>query len=351
MKQHQKVIIFSHRVDNDGYLSATIMNNYFKYYVEKCYPETLSVEIKHVPWTYGDKIPDINLIKKYDWCLVLDLHFENEMTIALRQHFQNKFIWIEHHALPILEFKEYCKANHIDDFVNGIQSTKIQDNNSYSNSAAELCWYFLFGCEGTDRFERYTGHIQSANIFEKDKFKLPYLIKLVSDYDVWNYPNSNEWQYEIYPFQMGTKMIISSWKDMNKLYQDVIIGTPECDNIIKQIINKGQTIIEYETSECKKDIRTGMIEREFEFKDKIYKACILNTTKRSSNVFNNMPNRDDYDVFICFNVIENDENELQYRYSMYAFKDDVNCAGMIINGLKFNGHNHATGAQSNKFIF
>lgn len=355
MKHTVDIIIFSHRVDNDGYLSAALMNEFFPYYIKAKYAQehmyelySDDIHIKNVPWTYGDKNPDINIIKRYDYCLVLDIHFDNEMTLALKKHFGDKFIWIEHHALPIFEYCAYCSSLNEDNFVNGIQSVKQQCNNSYINSAAELCWYFLFGCQGTERFGKYDGifkDIYHRCIDDYKKYKnIPRLVKLVSDYDVWNFPNSDEWNNATYPFQMGSKMAIKNYKDMQ-------IWFHRNEKYIDELIDAGKIIIKYETAECLKDIRIGKIERTFEFNNRTYKACIINTTKRTSSVFMNMPERDEYDVFICYNMIENDDNILQYRYSMYAFKDDVNCAGMIINGLKFNGHNHATGAQSDKFIF
>ena len=331
----KEVIIYSHRVDNDGYASAAIMNMFFPTYVTRTTNDICN--IKHVPWTYGDDEPIFEDFLQYDYVLVLDLHFNNELTLKLRNHFKDNFIWIDHHAQCIIDWENFCLNNNESPHVNGFQSKKTNLTHRICNSAAELCWYFLFGCEGNDRFDAVKGLIPGD--------KLPYIIELISDFDVWNKNSNLSWDTEIYPFQMGSRICISNYFDMEEMIYHSIYK----ENIDK-VINDGLTIIKYETAETLKDIRSGKIIRTFEFDNRTYKALILNTTKRSSNVFVNMPDRDEYDCFICYNIVEKNK-KLQYRYSMYAFDDNVTCAGMIINGVKFNGHAHACGAQSDFFIF
>lgn len=349
----KNVVLYSHRVDNDGYASAAIMNLFFPDYI-KYHENDNNVSIKNIPWTYGDDEPTFEDFIEYDYAIVVDLHFNNELTLKLRNHFGDKFIWVDHHAQCIIDYENYCDNLGFSSYVNGFQSKKTNKTHKICNSAAELCWYFLFGCPGTERFDAVKGTIPTLPIMSTNR--LPNVISLISDFDVWNHESDNSWSDSVYPFQMGSKMEIKNYNDMMHflamcVYTDLPEYNPHDEYYFCQkYINAGKIIIDYENTECLKDIRSGSFFREFEYENRIYKACILNTTKRSSNVFVNMPNRDEYDVFICYNIIEKN-NKPQYRYSMYAFKDDVNCAGMIINNIRFNGHAHACGAQADYFIF
>lgn len=341
----KKIVIYSHRVDNDGYASAAIMNMFFPEYLKRL--GIMECEITNIPWTYGDKEPIFEDFEGYDYVIVVDLHFDNKLTFKLKNYFGDNFIWFDHHAQCIQEYEDFCNEIGVDPYVVGIQSKMTYPNNKICYSAAELCWYWLFGREENDRCNN-----------EKLKSLIPYrkipkVIELISDFDVWNKESNNSWDEEIYPFQMGSRTYIKSYMDMmNLLYHELYnenVAAQE-NSSVNRYINEGKIIINYENTECLKDIRSGAFIETFVWNDREYKACVLNTTKRSSNVFVNMPDRDDYDVFICYNIIKRQDN-YQYRYSMYAFKDDVKCAGMIINGIKFNGHDHACGAQSKYFIF
>lgn len=340
----KKIVIYSHRVDNDGYASAAIMNMFFPEYlktqgIQEC-------EIVNVPWTYGDKTPVFEDFDGYDYVIVVDLHFDNKLTLKLKNYFGDNFIWFDHHAQCIIEYENFCNEIGVDFYVNGIQSKMTYPNNKICCSAAELCWYWFFGCKGNERFTETKALITTHK-------NIPTVIELISDFDVWNKESNNSWDEEIYPFQMGSRTYIKSYVDMmdllyHELYIDNINSTE--NSRVNQYINEGKIIVNYENAECLKDIRSGAFTETFYWNDREYKVCVLNTTKRSSNVFVNMPNRDDYDVFICYNIIKR-QSDYQYRYSMYAFKDDVKCAGMIISNVKFNGHDHACGAQAKYFIF
>ena len=83
------------------------------------------------------------------------------------------------------------------------------------------------------------------------------------------------------------------------------------------------------------------------------RAWICNTQNRSSVIFEQMENIDDYDVFIPYHF-----NGEKYFYSMYTFKKDIKCNQIsILNAsdnhvlLTFNGHDDAAGANSENFAF
>ena len=103
-------------------------------------------------------------------------------------------------------------------------------------------------------------------------------------------------------------------------------------------------------------------------KIKTLRAWVCNTQHRSSIVFEDLPDRDKYDVFIPYHF-----NGEKYLYSMYTFKEEVYCNEVNVikdysgflgdpdvistpSGLKkivlsFNGHKDAAGANSEKFAF
>lgn len=344
----ENILIISHKVDNDGYASAAIVDMYYRenYRID-------NINIEHLPWNYGMDIPEFeDICNSYDIVWLVDLHWPEDITHKLVNHYGDKFVWIDHHAKCVNDY--YTK--YPNDKINGIQSVRPKEKGIHSCSAAELVWYFIYGSCGNERWKwKWDGLAIIEGKYDK-RIPLPNIVALVSDYDAWNNENLDYWNDFVYPFQMGSRIGIANHNDMialfdelknqKEFYSDVLGG------LIQGYVVSGRDIIKYEKMECTKDINFGGMTHSFISKtdNREYKALVLNTTKRSSNVFINMINRDDYDVFICWNMILKKGKPL-YKYSMYAFKDDVNCAGLEVNGLVFNGHPHATGGELDRYIF
>lgn len=344
----KNILVISHKVDNDGFASAAIVDAYYK----ENYRED-EVNIEHLPWNYGMDIPELDhIFEDVDIVWLVDLHWPDDIMHELYMQYGDDFIWVDHHAKCVNDYY----AKYPNDVVNGIQSIFPKAVGVHSCSAAELIWYFIYGSKGTKRY----GQIFNGLAIQEGKCDyipdLPNIIALVSDYDAWNNENLDYWNNFVYPFQMGSRIGIANHIDMIKLFDDMKavdkFYSEHYGGDILGYIASGRNIIAYEKMECTKDINFGGMTHSFVSKtdNREYKAMVLNTTKRSSNVFINMINRDDYDVFICWNMILKKGKPL-YKYSMYAFKDDVNCAGLEVNGLVFNGHPHATGGELDRYIF
>lgn len=340
------ILIISHKVDNDGYASAAIVDMYYRENYE-------NANIEHMPWNYGMDIPDLDEIyANYDKVWLVDLHWPEDVMHDLYLHYNDNFVWVDHHAKCVNDY--YNK--YPNDLVNGIQSTKPKQQGIHSCSAAELIWYFIYGSFGDIRYNIAFDGLAIKEGKKTEKIALPSVVMLVSDYDAWNNENLEYWNKFVYPFQMGSRISVANHLDMIKLFNELKdIGEfyqISLDSLLHGIIVSGQDIVAYEKMECTKDIKFGGMTHSFVSKTdgREYKAMVLNTTKRSSNVFINMPDRDEYDVFICWNMILKGKKPL-YKYSMYAFKDDVNCAGLEVNGMIFNGHPHATGGELDRYIF
>ncbi len=341
----ERVYVLSH-TDLDGYFSAGLVEFFYKRNLNN------DAKFAHKSWTYGRDLPSVNNIKNnFDTVFIVDLCPDFEFMYKLWEKFQHNFIWIDHHIKPDTEFLEHFSK---------LSSSVIfgeRETIEHHNSAAALTFKY---------FEPNT--------------EIPFWLKYISDFDCWNRSDEYVWQNIIMPMFSFLKNKICSPGDAynyieSRMKNDEFYNTDAGNSRTSAEINVGKTVYTTIKASYNSDAKHGF-ERIFEAVNvkagytvsQKYKAWICNTQNRSSVIFEDMPNRDDYDVFIPYHF-----NGEKYLYSMYTFKEDVHCNEMNIvndysgflgvpdivstqNGLKkivlsFNGHKDAAGANSENFIF
>lgn len=336
-----KVYILSH-TDLDGYLSAGLVEFYYKKFIDK------DVEIKHKSWTYGRNLPNLDYIKKhYDKVFIVDLCPDpNEFMLDLFKHFKDKLIWIDHHIKPDVEFEEMFKLQYPGNFIKGLRADE-----EHCTSAALLTYKYF-----------------EANYNAKCNINhIPTWLKYCSDFDCWNKYDDTIWHSRIMPIFSALKGIITNpslaYNYIQKRYDsgyyyDTLHSNKkefynyQTDSEVKegQILYKGILSI-YKAEANHGFERVLPVEMNGEYRT--IRAWICNTQNRSSVIFEQMENIDDYDVFIPYHF-----NGEKYFYSMYTFKKDIKCNQIsILNAsdnrviLTFNGHDDAAGANSENFAF
>ena len=336
-----KVYILSH-TDLDGYLSAGLVEFYYKKFIDK------DVEVKHKSWTYGRNLPNLDYIKKhYDKVFIVDLCPDpNEFMLDLFKHFKDKLIWIDHHIKPDVEFEEMFKLQYPGNFIKGLRADE-----EHCTSAALLTYKYF-----------------EANYNAKCNINhIPTWLKYCSDFDCWNKYDDTIWHSRIMPIYYALKGIITNpslaYNYIQKRYDsgyyyDTLHSNKkefynyQTDSEIKegQILYKGILSI-YKAEANHGFERVLPIEMNGEYRT--IRAWICNTQNRSSVIFEQMENIDDYDVFIPYHF-----NGEKYFYSMYTFKKDIKCNQISILDasdnhvlLTFNGHDDAAGANSENFAF
>lgn len=336
-----KVYILSH-TDLDGYLSAGLVEFYYKKFIDK------DAEVKHKSWTYGRNLPNLDYIKKhYDKVFIVDLCPDpNEFMLDLFNHFKDKLIWIDHHIKPDVEFEEMFKLQYPGNFIKGLRADE-----EHCTSAALLTYKYF-----------------EANYNAKCNINhIPTWLKYCSDFDCWNKYDDTIWHSRIMPIFSMLKGIITNpslaYNYIQKRYDsgyyyDTLHSNKkefynyQTDSEVKegQILYKGILSI-YKAEANHGFERVLPVEMNGEYRT--IRAWICNTQNRSSVIFEQMENIDDYDVFIPYHF-----NGEKYFYSMYTFKKDIKCNQIsILNAsdnrviLTFNGHDDAAGANSENFAF
>ena len=336
-----KVYILSH-TDLDGYLSAGLVEFYYKKFIDK------DAEVKHKSWTYGRNLPNLDYIKKhYDKVFIVDLCPDpNEFMLDLFNHFKDKLIWIDHHIKPDVEFEEMFKLQYPGNFIKGLRADE-----EHCTSAALLTYKYF-----------------EANYNAKCNINhIPTWLKYCSDFDCWNKYDDTIWHSRIMPIFSMLKGIITNpslaYNYIQKRYDsgyyyDTLHSNKkefynyQTDSEVKegQILYKGILSI-YKAEANHGFERVLPVEMNGEYRT--IRAWICNTQNRSSVIFEQMENIDDYDVFIPYHF-----NGEKYFYSMYTFKKDIKCNQIsILNAsdnrviLTFNGLDDAAGANSENFAF
>ena len=336
-----KVYILSH-TDLDGYLSAGLVEFYYKKFIDK------DVEIKHKSWTYGRNLPNLDYIKKhYDKVFIVDLCPDpNEFMLDLFKHFKDKLIWIDHHIKPDVEFEEMFKLQYPGNFIKGLRADE-----EHCTSAALLTYKYF-----------------EANYNAKCNINhIPTWLKYCSDFDCWNKYDDTIWHSRIMPIFSMLKGIITNPSlaynyiqkryDSGHYYDTLHSNRKEFYNYqTDSEVKEGQILYKGILSIYKAEANHGferVLPVEMNGEYRAIRAWICNTQNRSSVIFEQMENIDDYDVFIPYHF-----NGEKYFYSMYTFKKDIKCNQIsILNAsdnrviLTFNGHDDAAGANSENFAF
>ena len=340
-----RVYVLSH-TDLDGFLSAGLVEFYWKTIVSN-----KDDEFKHKSWTYGRNLPSIDYIKKnYDYVFVVDLCPDTAFMMSLYEHYKDNFIWIDHHSKPDKEFYDIFKEKYPDKDIKGLRIEQ-----EHSDSAASLVYKFYELDRDVEDFKK----------------NIPSWLKACSDFDCWNKYDEIAWNSIVMPIFSCLKQIISSPSDAYNYiksrydsgnYYDNIYDASTgnyCNVQTESELERGKILYEGLLSIYKEEVKHGFertLSVEMGGKYEHLKAWICNTQNRSSVIFEQMDNLEDYDVFIPYHF-----NGEKYFYSMYTFKPEISCNDITVFSsddwhqseplLTFRGHKDAAGANSEIFAF
>lgn len=323
----EKIYILSH-TDLDGYLSAGLI----EYLHKRSSNHGDEISFKHKSWTYGRDLPNTDYIKRnFDTVYVVDVCPNKEFMFDLYETFGSRLIWIDHHIDKDNELYE--------EFINVFPDctlTKIFAEREHETSALMLVYKYFVSCTNED---------------------IPDWIKYISDFDCWNRTNEDYWQNMVMPYMIYMKKQVFNpvtavqYINEHSISYNAIIPTEDA-------INCGRFMYEELLSIYKAEAIHGferILDVETNGVQTTIKAWICNTQNRSSVIFEQMKDKDDYDVFIPYNY-----NGKLYMYSMYTWKSDISCDGtsicsvdgkILTDKLSFAGHPDAAGARSELFIF
>lgn len=360
--EKKRFLCYYHGVDNDGYFSGALV----KYFLEVIHP---MCEVELRPWTYSRDYPKMSKLLGYDGLYLVDLHWSNELQYELYKEYGSKFVWIDHHKSSIDDFEKFVEDNHLVKEAGsfGPKYIKLEGIQSCEYSACRNVWkYFTYllsmykvECPMVLRVcssvhfksipERY-----GLNMFDK---RIPLWLYFISTYDAWKRSEDREfWDNYLLNFETWAKSFFHNAEeayDFIKWYETLIEKETVTafkqfnEDKMNEFINKGQLLLEYQQDKDDRDCKIAGWTKTIVTDDGIeLKAFLLNTQRRGSAIFKNIPNLETYDILIPFYM-----DKEKWNYSAYSFKEDIYIPGFCFKGVKFNGHPKAAGCQSKEFLF
>lgn len=284
-----------YHIDHDGQLAA--------HWVGKAF-NLLKLVSPWIPMDYGAyNMKDIlNKIDHGEEVWIVDFSLEpEEMKILLNR--TSNVIWIDHHITSIKKYENF-------EFdIKGLRNTDY--------AGCMLTWCYI-----------YCMKMGKKEFNDNMPMRADWVTKFCSDYDTWKY----EYGQKSYYWHLG--MLTKDTEPYDTIWEDSMD-----DNIVFDIIGKGRTIADFvqKTSEvrCK--------QYGFEYKKDGYTIFCLNNCFGGSDYFGDFIK--DYDMVCSF--VYNGKNDI-WEYSMYSDKDEINIPEIF---PEFQGHPHACGYISKRFIF
>lgn len=291
-----KVIIIYHRADYDGLFSGNIAR---KFYLENGF------NVRMLGYNYGDEIPDFSsIIRDYDEICILDVSFNPDIMKSLRD--SKKVYWIDHHIGTIRDSEEFKYSD-----IPG-------DRTKEKMGAVEVAWNYFY-----------------------PSLKVPYVIELISAYDVWDHDRFC-WDLEVTPLQYSLRAKYSL--GIGKLWNDwdLIIDDPD---YLDELLRSGKTILQYLKAVWKS--WCGNYAFEVMVDNKYTGICML-TAQTGSLQFESILDGDKkYDL----QIVVNRKGPDLYNVSIYKESDDCNdfdCSEYASKVYKTgNGHKSAAGFTIN----
>lgn len=297
----KKYTIMFHKADMDGICSATIVYKYL--YTHQLVSN--DDEILFVPWNYGFKIPE-EIKDTIVYAVDLGMRFDDLKTV---QELSKDFFWIDHHYTAIKEYEE--RKGELNKEIKGLRSKEY--------AACSLCYQYLFECV-------------------KDEH-IPYTVKLLSDYDIWDKEDEHFWETVVMPYQMYVKTYCMPNID----------NIPEAYNILKdsqenifEVIELGKAMYDYQKAMWKTYSYYAKL-KEFMGWNVLY----INSNQRSSHQVMGSKLLPEADIICVYT-----HNNGKWEYSFYHDKNnpEVNC-GEIARTFGGGGHKNAAGFETDFFIF
>jgi oligoribonuclease NrnB/cAMP/cGMP phosphodiesterase (DHH superfamily) len=262
--------------DADGRAAAVIV---YKYYIreERTLEDFQFIGINYdVPFPF-DKIVNNELV------IIVDFSLQNKGDFTKLKQITSNIIWIDHHITAI--------NKHSDIELEGIRRD--------GTAACVLTWEYFYPHQG-----------------------MPYVIKLLADYDVWTFHYGENTNY----LQTGIKMYDTRPESSNW------IKWLDPEYVAVEEINKGQELIDYRNIMYKgfaKSSYLGKFKGWFN-KFKNYKLICCNSNVASSQLFDSI--KTEYDIMVRYNY-----NGEIYNVSLYTANPDIDVSEIA---LKYGGGGH-----------
>lgn len=257
---------------------------------------------------YNDEFP-MHKIGPNDTVYMVDFSLSPEKTVELDGEC-HRFIWIDHHDSP---FKKFAEA--------GIDIHQFEGIRQQGMAGCELTWLWLNGLEAT----------------EENRVKIPIATRLVGDYDVWKFQYSGTESFhagvELYPHEPWDMI----WRDVHTF--------PGYTKHMEHLTDQGQVVLHFQYQQRKGTARENVF---WAYLDG-YKAACINTTLRSSKLFEDFVDPASCDIYLAYNYTGKD-----WRVSIYVPEDGAHAkihAGDICKNHGGGGHKGAAGFHTEDFMF
>lgn len=312
-----KIICFHHN-DRDGLVSAAIVKHWF---ISEYDTEGYTFIPIGVNYTY----PLEDYLKPYnpeeiETIYIVDYSLSTVADIAFADKYKDKVVWIDHHLSSIQNQNTYEGLKEIRGWrVNGM-------------SAALLCdiyfWAIVFGEGGGPNTVKLIKWAKSSTEtpIDKDLIKkcvdengISRFVYYTHRYDTWDIDDNVTY------FSIGERE-----KDIDKL-MDKIYDDDEVDKAIEE----GKIIYKYLIDSYETHINEYGVHFDINVSGKTYSALLVNMIQPNSLKFGIF--YDIVDILVPFFYTGKG-----YRYSMYAKREDIDCAE-ICKCFGGGGHKQAAG--------
>lgn len=298
-----KHLIYFHSADFDGICGGKI--------IEKWVLEKYNAQPEMRPINYNENPAFPEDLENY--CVyMVDFSLDPEYMLYIKSYAQN-FIWCDHHITAIKNSEDFGY-------------TDIKGLRSVSHAGCELAWMYFF-----------------------EDTPMPYPVKLVGRYDVWDHSNPDA----LY-FQYGARYMLGK-SDRDTFWKHMLSGVqatpgasasmtlnlssetdPEATMTFLEAISTGKVIYDYQTSSDEKAAKSICYEVEFEG----LKFIAANRSHINSNFFNSVYDPSVHDGMIRFNKLKDAD---QWSVSLYTAGDvDLSVIAKKYGG---GGHKQACGFQ------
>jgi oligoribonuclease NrnB/cAMP/cGMP phosphodiesterase (DHH superfamily) len=230
--------------------------------------------------------PNNEMLKFYNWCSEKQIQFE----------------WIDHHITAIENLRHYN--------IPGFQSSV--------NSGCLNTWSYL-----------------------KNNEEFPIIVKMVSDFDIWNKNSKYSWKEKLFPLIYYINSLGTNLNDNKGKLVSFLKNCFSNENYINDAINIGCEITNYLEALFNQNLKK-IYERDWNG----YKCLILNTTFPGSTQFENHPDYKNVDLLITWSY-----DGKYYYYGAYTTKSTIDVGEICQTFFNGGGHKGCGGGQTKDFLF